>query len=57
MSLIPTRMSSKGCYRNAQYLQPSWAAGGPCMDVQCFDIHERSCELQVEILTEEQKAG
>lgn len=57
MSLLPTWMSSKGYYCNAQKLQLHWAAGEPCIDVQCFDTHERSCELQMEVLTEGQKAG
>lgn len=57
VSLVPAWMNSKGYYFSAQTLQPHWAAGLPCMDVQCCDIHERCCELQMEVLTEGQKAG
>lgn len=57
MSLIPTWMGRKGYYCNAQSLQPHWAAEVPCMDVQCFDIHEKSCKLQMEVLTEGRKTG
>ena len=57
MSLVSTWISSKWYYCNAQNLQPQWAAVVPCIDVQHFDIHERSCELQMEVLTEGQKAG
>lgn len=52
VSLVPTWRSSKGYYCNIQNLQPHWAAGVPCMDVKCFDIHGKSSELQMEVLTE-----
>lgn len=57
MSLVSTWISSKGYYCNAQNWQLHWAAGVPCIDVQCFLTHERSCELQMEVLAEGQKAG